>query len=104
MDVKNVFLHGDLKEVICKTSPSRLFGTPSSNVCKLKPSLYGLKQAPGAWFDKLHFTLLHISFVQSWYDSSLFLYKTPKGIVMLLVYVDDIIITKTDSELILLEI
>ena len=30
----------------------------------------------------------------------MFLYKTAKGIIFLLVYVDDIIITRTDSELI----
>jgi len=44
--------------------------------------------------------LLRLSFVQSQYDSSLFLCKTPTGLVILLVYVDDIVITGTDSTLI----
>ena len=100
MDVKNAFLHGDLKEAIYMTPPPGLFSTPSSDVCKLKKSLYGLKQAPRAWFDKFRSTLISFSFVQSRYDSSLFLCKTAKGIVLLLVYVDDIIITGTDFELI----
>ena len=100
MDVKNAFLHGDLKEDIYMTPPPGLFSTPSGDVCKLKRSLYGLKQAPRAWFDKFRSTLLGFSFVQSQYDSSLFLCKTSKGIVILLVYVDDIVITGTDYALI----
>jgi hypothetical protein len=100
MDVKNAFLHGDLKEQIYMSPPPGLFSSPSSDVCKLKRSLYGLKQAPRTWFDKFRSTLLHFSFVQSQYDSSLFLCKTPTGLVLLLVYVDDIVITGTDSTLI----
>ena len=100
MDVKNVFLHGDLKEEIYMTIPPGLSSSSSSDVCKLKQSLYGLKQAPQAWFDKFRSTLLQFSFKQSAYDSSLFFYKTSLGIVLLLVYVDDIIITGMDSTLI----
>jgi hypothetical protein len=99
MDVHNAFLHGDLKEDIYMTLPG-LFSSPSSSVCKLKRSLYGLKQAHRAWFEKFRSTLLRFSFVQSQYDSSLFLCKTPTGLVLLLVYVIDTVITGTDSSLI----
>ena len=99
MDVKNAFLHGDLKEEIYMALPPG-FSSSSSDVCKLKRSLYGLKQAPRAWFDKFRTTLLQFSFQQSQYDSSLFLCKTSTGIVILLIYVDDIVITGTDSALI----
>ena len=53
-----------------------------------------------AWFDKFWSSLLDFSFVQSQDDSSLFLRKTASGIVLLPVYVDDIVITWTDSVLI----
>ena len=43
MDVKNAFLHGDLKEDIYMILPHGLSSTSSSNVCKMKRSLYGLK-------------------------------------------------------------
>jgi hypothetical protein len=46
MDIKNAFLHDDLKEDIYITPPLGLFSFPSSVVCKLKRFLYGLKQAP----------------------------------------------------------
>ena len=100
MDVKNAFLHGDLKEDIYMILPPGLSSTSSSDVCKLKQSLYGLKQAPQAWFDKYRSTLLCFSFKQSQYDTSLFLCKTATGIVIHLVYVDDIVITGTYSTLI----
>ena len=97
MDVKNA--HGDLKEDIYMTIPPGV-SYSSSQVCKLNRSLYGLKQAPRAWFEKFRTTLLKFSFQQSQYDSSLFLCKTFAGIVLLLIYVDDIVITGTDSTLI----
>jgi hypothetical protein len=42
MDVKNVFLHGDLSEEIYMEHPLR-FIQDTSLVCRLKKSLYGLK-------------------------------------------------------------
>jgi len=96
MDVKNAFLHGDLTEDIYMTPPQGLFSS-SQGVCKLKRSLYGLKQAPRAWYEKFRSTLLGFSFSQSQYDSSLFIHSTYAGIVLLLLYVDDIVITGSDN-------
>ena len=98
MDVWNAFLHGDLKEEVYLKLPSGMPTSSQNDVCKLKRPLYGLKQAPRVWFEKFWSTLLGFSFTQSQYDSSLFLQKTSAGIVILLVYVDDIIITGSDLE------
>lgn len=100
MDVKNAFLHGDLKEEVYIKLPSGMPTLSPNEVCKLKRSLYGLKQAPRVWFEKFQSTLLGFSFTQSQYDPSLFLQRTSKGIVVLLVYVDDIVVTGSDQEVI----
>lgn len=43
MNVKNAFLHDDLKEEIYMTLPPNMFTSLSTEVCQLKRSLYGLK-------------------------------------------------------------
>jgi len=54
MDVKNVFLHGDLhEEVDMEQPPGYVDQTHPNLVCRLKKALYGLKQAPRAWLDKI---------------------------------------------------
>ena len=100
MDVKNAFLHGDLQEEIYMKLPLGMTTSSPHDVCKLRRSLYGLKQAPRAWFEKFRSTLLSFSFTQSQYDSSLFLHTSTSGIVILLVFMNDIIITGTDCGLI----
>jgi hypothetical protein len=62
MDVKNVFLYGDLKEDVYLKLPSGMSTSLSNDVCKLKRSLYGLKQALRVWFDKFRSTLQGFSF------------------------------------------
>jgi len=100
LDVKNAFLHGDLTEDIYMRPPASLFSTPTSAVCKLRRSLHGLKQAPRAWYERFTSILLQFDFLKRKYEASLFLRKTAHGVVFLLVYVDDIVITSTDLALI----
>lgn len=96
IDVKNAFLHGELHEEVYMKPPPGLLHTSFGSVCRLHKSIYGLKQAPRAWFDKFCNTLLTGGFRHSKYDPSLFLKHTPVGIIILLVYMDDILITGND--------
>ena len=95
MDVKNAFLHGDLRETVYLKPPLG-YACPPKHVCKLRKALYGLKQAPRAWFDKFRTAILQAGFRQSHSDSSLFIRWTPKGYTFLLVYVDDMILSGND--------
>lgn len=71
LDVKNAFLHGNLKETVYMEQPPGFVNSDTPNhVCLLKKSLYGLKQAPRAWFDRLSTFLLHLGFLCSTADSS----------------------------------
>lgn len=68
-----------------------------SNVCKLSRALYGLKQAPRTWFDRLCNFLLQLEFYCSVSDPSLFVCHYDHGILILLLYVDDMVITGDTS-------
>jgi hypothetical protein len=69
-------------------------------VCRLHKSLYGLKQASRAWYMRLSDFLMTISFWASKVDTSLFILNGNHDIFYLFVYVDDILITGNNSELI----
>ncbi|KAH9663755.1 retrovirus-related pol polyprotein from transposon RE1 [Citrus sinensis] len=73
IDVNNAFLNGDLIEDVFMQQPEG-FVSEGGYVCKLNKALYGLKQAPRAWHDV-------------------------KSIILILIYVDDILITGSDSDL-----
>ena len=59
-DVKNAFLHGDLKEEVYVRLPQGFPKPSEGQVALSKRSLYGLKQAPRAWFDKFKDALLKL--------------------------------------------
>ncbi|CAL9012449.1 unnamed protein product [Prunus brigantina] len=93
LDVKNSFLHGDLEEEVFMRQPPGFEDSAHPEfVCQLKKSLYGLKQAPRAWNAKFTSYLPAIGFKSSHSDPSLFVKHTGSDIVLLL-YVDDIILT-----------
>ncbi|KAL4582843.1 hypothetical protein LXL04_007404 [Taraxacum kok-saghyz] len=96
MDVKNAFLNGDLAEEVYMRPP-RGVDHPPGHVCHLQKALYGLKQAPRAWFEKFSTTVLSLGFSSSPYDSGLFTRTTETGTILLLLYVDDMIITGSDN-------
>ena len=70
----------------------------SSQVCRLHYALYGLKQAPRAWFEKFSSAVAQQGFTSSPHDTALFVRRSSIGITLILLYVDDIIITGDDFE------
>jgi hypothetical protein len=48
LDVKNSFLHGELKDELYMKIPEGIENC-KNKVCTLRKSLYGLKQAPAVW-------------------------------------------------------
>ncbi|XP_015165801.1 uncharacterized protein [Solanum tuberosum] len=99
MDVFNAFLHGELDDEIYMQLPQG-FVSQREKVCRLTKSLYGLKQAPRQWNHKLIEALLKLKFQQSQHDHSLFINKAEEGIIIILVYVDDMLITGSSLKLI----
>eukprot|EP00253_Pinus_taeda_P029319 PITA_29319 len=100
MDVKSAFLHGDLHEEICIELPTVFIQTNSNLVCRLKKSLYGLKQVPRAWYAKKDNFLLDTGFSRCHSDNMVYTKKVGKSLIILVLYVDDIILTSSDPNLI----
>ncbi len=72
MDVKSVFLNGELQEEVYMTQPPGLKVVGSEpKVCRLQNALYGLKQAPRAWYIKIDQCLIAQGFQRSLSDSNL---------------------------------
>ncbi|KAG9450564.1 hypothetical protein H6P81_010529 [Aristolochia fimbriata] len=95
MDVKNAFLNGTLTEEVYMLAP---LGSshPLGKVCRLCLALYGLKQAPRAWFSTFCSKIVQFGYTQSSHDSALFTRQSSSGTVLLLLYVDDMVITGDD--------
>lgn len=66
-------------------------------VCRLKKAIYGLNQAPRTWFHCFSSSLLSHSFVYSTTDPSMFVYRTGSHTLILLLYVNDIILTGSST-------
>lgn len=98
LDVNNAFLQGTLTEEVYMEQPPGFVDTDKpSYVCRLQKAIYGLKQAPRAWYTELRNFLLSLGFVNSVADTSLFVLQDGKEFVYLLVYVDDILVTSSNT-------
>jgi hypothetical protein len=61
-------------------------------------TLYGLRQAPCAWFSRLYEQLLNYGFTGDQSNISLFIYHWESTLIYLfLIYIDDIILTRSSS-------
>jgi hypothetical protein len=100
MDVKYSFLHGDLHKEIYMEQPLGFIKNDSSLVFHLKKSLYGLKQAPHAWYSKMDSFLLDIIFSRCHSDNNVYTNRVNGHLIILVLYVDDLILTGSDPKLI----
>lgn len=66
-------------------------------VCRLKKSLYGLKQSPKAWFERFSKTILQQSYNQTQTNHIMFYQHLDGKVTILIVFVDDIIITRNNE-------
>nr|GEV06984.1 peroxidase 72 [Tanacetum cinerariifolium] len=99
MDVKTAFLNVDFDEEVYMKQPEGFVLPGHENkVCKLKKSLYGLKQAPKQWHDKFDESILSNGFTHNSSDRCIYSKFTKDYEVILCLYVDDILIVRTNME------
>ena len=99
LDVKNAFLNGDLKEeVYMEQPPGFVAQGESGKVCRLHKAIYGLRQSPRNWFGKFSEVLLNFGLRHCHSNHFVFSHTFDKGKILLILYVDDIIITSDDKQ------
>jgi hypothetical protein len=98
-DVKNAFLHGDLvEEVYMQLPPGFNSSQSSGKVCRLQKALYGLKQSLRAWFGRFTEAMKRICYHQGNSDHTLFIKRKNGKVTLLIIYVDDMIVTGDDTD------
>nr|GEX42562.1 hypothetical protein [Tanacetum cinerariifolium] len=88
------FLKGS---VCCSTSRFCQQAIPD-HVYALDKALYGLKQAPRVWYDVIWQFLIDSGFQKGSIDTTLFIKKKGKHIMLIQIYVDDIIFGSTNPK------
>lgn len=98
LDVRNAFLRGSVQEEL---SMDQLLGFSDprfpNHVCHLNKAIYELKQAPRAWYERFSHFITSLGFRICLSDNSVFVRHTPTSITIVLIYVDDILVTGSDS-------
>ncbi|GJY81984.1 retrovirus-related pol polyprotein from transposon TNT 1-94 [Tanacetum coccineum] len=98
MDVKMVFLNGELKEEVYVSQTEGFVDQDNpSHVYKLKKALYCLKQAPRTWYDMLSSFLISQQFSKGAVDLTLFTWHAGNDILLVHIYVDDIIFASSNT-------
>jgi len=101
MDVKTIFLHGDLEEEIyMKQLEGCVVNGKRELVCKLKKSLYGLKRSPRMWYQKFDTFIQRLGFTRSKAYHCVYFKLIGDHVIYLVLYVDDILLVGNDKEII----
>ncbi|GKF45331.1 retrovirus-related pol polyprotein from transposon TNT 1-94, partial [Tanacetum coccineum] len=99
MDVKTAFLNVILKEEVYVGQPPGFVSKQyPDRVYAFDKALYGLKQAPRAWYDVISKFLIDSGFQKGSIDSTIFIKKKGKHIMLIQIYVDDIIFGSTNPK------
>ncbi|RVW47053.1 Retrovirus-related Pol polyprotein from transposon TNT 1-94 [Vitis vinifera] len=97
MDVKTVFLNGNIDETIYMVQPENFESNDSKQlVCRLKRSIYGLKQASRQWYRKFDQVITSFGFKENTVDQCIYLKFSESKFIILVLYVDDILLASSD--------
>lgn len=102
IDIKNAYVNSDLDEVIYMEQPEGFeYKERKKFVLKLNKSLYGLKQSGNKWNKCLNKVITEkLGFTRLKSESCIYMRGEGKDMMILAVYVDDILIFATYTEMI----
>ncbi|GJV05020.1 retrotransposon protein, putative, ty1-copia subclass [Tanacetum coccineum] len=93
IDVKTVFLNGNLSEEVYMEQPEGFVNPKYPNrVCNLKHSIYRLKQALRQWNKRFDDEIKKFGFTQNCDEPCVYLKASGSNVTFLILYVDDILI------------
>lgn len=97
MDVKTIFLNGDIYEEVYMRQPNGFVVNGKENlVCKLNKSLYSLKQASRQWYLKFDNIVTSLGFIENTVDQCIYRKTSGRNFIFLVLYVDDILLASSD--------
>nr|KYP53686.1 Retrovirus-related Pol polyprotein from transposon TNT 1-94 [Cajanus cajan] len=100
MDVKTVFLNGDLDENIYVDQLMGFLDEGKEHImCKLKKPIYELKEAFCKWYLKFYDTIVSFGFKENTTNQCIYLKVNRSRVIFLILYVDNIFLTTNDHGL-----
>jgi hypothetical protein len=100
LDVVTAFLYGEMKETVFCMVPEGVELNGDFDCLELVKAIYGLKQASRVWNETFDVYVRSIDFQVSAYDPCLYIKIVDGHCVLLLVYVDDVLVTGSSVEMI----
>ncbi|KAG3121027.1 hypothetical protein C6341_g27299 [Phytophthora cactorum] len=100
LDVVTAFLYGIMKELVFCAVPEGVDLDDDFDCLELVKAIYGLKQASRVWNETFDEFVCSIGFQVSAFDPCLYIEFVDGHCVLVLVYVDDVLITGSSPELI----
>ena len=98
LDVVTAFLYGKMKETVFIHIPEGMTVGDDSNCLQLLKSIYGLKQASRVWNETFDEFVCSIGFEVSKFDPCRYIKCIDGHCVLLLVYVDDVLVTGSSAD------
>jgi hypothetical protein len=93
MDVKVVFLNGNLTEDVYMIQPEGFVDPKhAGKICKLQKSIYGLKQASQSWNLRFDEVVKEFGFIKNIEEPCVYKKVSGSAVVFLVLYVDDILL------------
>jgi hypothetical protein len=100
IDITTAFLHANIDRVKYISIPPGVQGNNKTHVCKLNRALYGLATSPKCWYQAFDAKLRTYGFERNIREPCLYTKKNDSSIIIAVVYVDDVLLTSEDDDLI----
>ena len=97
--MKNTFLHGDLEEKVYMDLPQGYETlNEAGKLCRFRKAFYRLKQSPRAWFGRFTEAMKKYGYRQGNADHTLLVKHRGGKVTLLIIYVNDMVVTGDDTE------